>query len=139
MTDSPENVSDYTCASCGQRIGKLGVAHACPSLRELTAKVERYEAALSWIARPHGLTAKRCPVRERLQEAEDIATAALAADTPGHSLVGSTCEKCGERHVTESGYITCDADTNSEFANPPGDDPCFICGPTCREPEVHHR
>lgn len=35
--------------------------------------------ALEWIARPHGLTEKRCPKDERLREAEDMATVALEA------------------------------------------------------------
>ena len=44
-------------------------------------QLEFVRRTLAWIARPHGLTSKRCPKDERLREAEDMATAALEALT----------------------------------------------------------
>ncbi len=44
-----------------------------------TSPMQFVRETLEWIARPHGLTAKRCPKDERLREAEDMATAALEA------------------------------------------------------------
>lgn len=47
--------------------------------RATVTPIDVVRDTLEWIARPHGLTAKRCPKDERLREAEDMATAALEA------------------------------------------------------------
>lgn len=76
-TGDRERIEATFCEECGAQAGHQASCSRAGDRGERPEDVLR--EVLEWIAPPHGLTKKRCPPSERLQEAEEQASKALTA------------------------------------------------------------